>query len=269
MRQRATTEFALALLRPTIPEHEIVRHRHNDMHIVVLLAGRYVSEAAWMPPVCGEPAVILNPPGTEHRDRFRSRDGRFLTLAMPQAAYARFSDGLRTSDRAVRLPPESFVASLRVLHELAHWDDTSPLAVEAIFARLIADAHCAQSAPAAVPRLARVLERLDDESTRSPTLQELAALAGCHAVHLARIFRRRTGVSPSGYLRRRRVHRAASLICARRTLAEAAAVLGFVDECHLHRCFVSELGMTPGAFRDLALSRAEVAGIQGRGCRRC
>lgn len=48
------------------------------MHLVLLLAGQYVSDAAGMPAVCAEPAVIFNPPGTEHRDRFRSLDGLFL-----------------------------------------------------------------------------------------------------------------------------------------------------------------------------------------------
>jgi AraC family transcriptional regulator len=87
LHRQATSQLALALPRPTIQEHDIHRHQHADMRLIVLLSGHYVSEAAGMPDVCTGPAVILNPPGTEHRDRFRSRDGRFLTLTMPAAAY--------------------------------------------------------------------------------------------------------------------------------------------------------------------------------------
>ena len=79
IRQQATADIALAQLRPTIPEHEIHRHQHGDMHLVLLLAGPYASDARGMPAVCVEPALIFNPPGTEHRDRFKSLEGLFLT----------------------------------------------------------------------------------------------------------------------------------------------------------------------------------------------
>ena len=264
---QATGELALALLQPTIPEHEIRRHQHDDMHVVVLLAGRYASDAAGMPEVCTEPAVIFNPPGTEHRDRFRSRDGRFMTLAMPASAYARLADGAGASARAVRLPPSSLARALGLLREIGDWDEASALAVESVFAEWLADAS-AQAHPQAQAardaRLQRVRERLDDATAQPPTLRELAAIAGFHPVYLARAFRRRYGVAPSDYLRMRRLHRAVSLLAARRPIADAAATLGFADASHLHRSFVAEFGMTPGAFRRLALGRGEVSRIQDR-----
>lgn len=44
---RATGEFALALLQPTLPEHEIRHHQHDDMHVVVLLAGHHMTPDAF------------------------------------------------------------------------------------------------------------------------------------------------------------------------------------------------------------------------------
>ncbi len=265
---RGTSEVSIALLQPTLPEHEIRPHQHDEMHVVVLLSGRYVSDAAGMPEVCGEPAVVFNPPGTEHRDRFRSRDGRFLTVTMPAAAYARLGDGIRPAACATRLPAAALGGAARLLRELAEWDDASALAVEGALAGWIA----AAGAPATVPgdpRLQRVRECLDDAASRAPSLKELAAIAGFHPVYLARAFRKRYGIAPGDYLRMRRAHRAMSLLAARRTPAEIAASLGFVDASHLHRAFVAEFGMTPGTFRRLALGRAEVARIQDRRLRRC
>jgi AraC family transcriptional regulator len=261
LHQQATPDLAIAYLRPTIPEHELQRHQHADMHLVVLLAGRYVSEAAGMPPVCAEPAVILNPPGTEHRDRFRSRDGLFLTLTMPAPAFARLSEGHAVGDQPRRLPRPSLARALRLLAEVRQWEHASPLAIESIFAELLADAS-RQPTRLHHDALQRVLERLEAEHAPPPSLAELAAIAGLHPVYLARAFRKRHGLSPSDYLRKRRLHRAVSLIAQQRTLARAAATLGFVDESHLHRAFVAEFGMTPGAFRRLALSRTEVSRIQ-------
>lgn len=231
------------------------------MHLVVLLAGRYISDASGMPPVCAEPAVILNPPGTEHRDRFRSRDGLFLTLTMPASALARLCDGHAIGEQPRRLPRRSLARAMQLLPEVRHWDPASPLAVESIFSELVADAlH--RPLPDPGDRLQRVVDRLEAEHAPPPSVAELAAIAGLHPVYLARAFRRRHGIAPGEYLRKRRLHRAVSLIAAGRTLARAAAQLGFVDESHLHRAFVAEFGMTPGAFRRLALGRAEVSRIQ-------
>ncbi|UHQ20660.1 AraC family transcriptional regulator [Lysobacter sp. KIS68-7] len=267
LRQQATPDLAIAHLRPTIPEHDIHHHQHTDMHLVLLLAGRYVSDAAGMPDVCAEPAVIFNPPGTEHRDRFRSRDGLFLTLTMPADTFARFCDGMPSNDQPRRLPRQSLPTAMRLLREVWAWEDASPLAIESIFSELVVDAQQPPTTDA-TDKLQRVLDRLEADTT-TPSLQELATLADFHPVYLARAFRKRFGVSPSDYIRKRRLHRAISLIAQGRTLANAAAELGFVDESHLHRSFVAEFGMTPGAFRRLALGRAEVSQIQDARLRRC
>src|SRR5690242_10344938 len=103
IRQQATDGLALAQLRPTIPEHEIHRHTHDDMHFVLLLAGRYVSDARGMPAICDEPALLLNPPGTDHRDRFKTLDGLFLTLTMPAQTWARLTIDVDAPSHALRL----------------------------------------------------------------------------------------------------------------------------------------------------------------------
>ena len=259
----ATADLAIAHLRPTIPEHGIHRHQHDDMHLVLVLEGTYVSDAAGMPDVCAEPALILNPPGTEHRDRFRSRDGLFLTLTMPTEVFRQRYGDARLGDGARRLPRQALSGAMRLLPEVRRWSSESALAVESVFSEVLADARptCAdQDGPA--DRLHRVLERLEAIGMPLPSIQELAALSGYHPVSLARAFRRRYGIGPADYIRKRRVHQAVSLIARGRSLAHAAAALGFVDQSHLHRSFVAEYAMTPGAFRRLALGQREVARIQ-------
>lgn len=260
--QQATGELAIAHLRPTIPEHDIRRHQHADMHLVLLLAGHYVSDASGMPAVCAEPALILNPPGTEHRDRFRSRGGLFLTLTMPSVAFERLCDGIPIGDQPIRLPRQSLTRSMWLLREVWGWESTSPLAIESIFTELVADVPSKPLSAGAGDKLQRVLDRLEDDSNSPPSLKELASIADFHPVYLARAFRKRYGLAPSDYIRKRRLHKAVSLIAQRRTLSAAVSALGFVDESHLHRCFVAEFGMTPGTFRRLALGRAEVSRIQ-------
>ena len=269
VRQQATPDIALAQLRPTIPEHEIHHHQHDDMHFVLLLAGPYASDARGMPAVCVEPALILNPPGTEHRDRFKSLDGLFLTLTMPLDAWRRFSDGIETPAGPVRLDRRALGRALRLMPELWQWEASSALAVESIVGELLVDRQAERASERADSVLDRVVERLDDALADPPSIRELAALVNLHPVYLARMFRRRFGQSPSDWMRQRRLHRALSAIARGRPVADAASALGFVDQSHLHRCFVAEFGMTPGAFRRLALGRSEVARIQERLLRRC
>jgi AraC family transcriptional regulator len=266
--RRDCARFSLARLRPTVPEHQVHRHGHEEMHALLLLAGTYVSDAEGMPALCSEPALIFNPPGTEHRDRFRSRDGLFLTLTMPRAAFDHLVEGERGLASPERLAPTALAPALRWLRELNDWDDASSLAVESAFAEALACARPRREADHR-PGLQRALDRLDETRLPPPSVAELAQLADLHPVHFARVFRRHAGSAPGDYLRRRRVHRAIPLLLAGRSLARSAAALGFTDESHLHRSFVRELGLTPGAFRRLALGRREVARIQDRLLPRC
>lgn len=260
---QATSELAIAHLRPTVPEHGIRQHQHCDMHLVLVLAGAYVSDAAGMPDVCAEPALIFNPAGTEHRDRYRSRDGLFLTLTMPADVFDRRYGDLQLGDGARRLPRQAVSQALRLLPEVRRWSNESALAVEAVFSEVLADAApTAADAPGPADRLRWVMDRLDEVNAPLPTVKELADLSGYHPVYLARAFRKRYGIGPADYIRKRRVHQAVSLIARGRSLTHAALALGFVDQSHLHRSFVTEYGMTPGAFRRLALGPREVSRIQ-------
>ncbi len=263
LRERRSADLVIADLRPTVPEHDVHRHQHADMHLLLLLDGAYVSSAGGMPAVCVEPVVLLNPPGTEHHDRFRSCDGRFVTLSMSAKAFATRCAGLTISDQSIRLPITALPIALRLLVELGRWDDASPLALEESVAQLL---HAAGTKSARdvthSPGLRRVIDRLDDCVGVSPSLAELAVLANLHPVYLARAFRRSVGMAPSDYLRRRRAQRALAPIARGEPLVDVAQAVGYTDQSHLHRCFVREFGITPGALQRLALARAEVARVQ-------
>ncbi len=124
-RRRQVGAIALAELQPTVPEHDVETHSHDDAHFVLVLAGRYVSSAHGMPAVCASPALIYNPPGTVHRDCFRGLEGRFFTLSIPAGALG---------DRA--LPTRAIRPDLRserhafALRAALHGDDSAALDIE-------------------------------------------------------------------------------------------------------------------------------------------
>ncbi|MDI1480341.1 AraC family transcriptional regulator [Polyangium sp. y55x31] len=100
-------------------------------------------------------------------------------------------------------------------------------------------------APRAV-RLAR--DYLRANVSEPITLDALAAHAGADKFHLIRAFRAELGIPPYEYLTHLRVARAAELLAAGMTGAEAAHAVGLFDESQLHRHFRRILGTTPGKF---------------------
>jgi len=101
--------------------------------------------------------------------------------------------------------------------------------------------------------LARVVERLRDDAPARPSVSSLAAEAGVHPVHLARVFRRHRGETIASYVRRVRVQRAARLLAGRDpgsgNTASIAAAAGFADQSHMSRAFRRVAGTTPALVR--------------------
>jgi AraC family transcriptional regulator len=246
--ERRAGDLGLALLRPSIPEHGIHHHAHAEMHMVMLLAGRYVSSAHGMPEVCAAPVIVFNPPGTEHRDRFRSRDGLFLTLSLPAQRHVEYGETPCAGAPALRLDAAALPLGFAVLRAVLAWDAGAPLAVQGLVAELIGQASPAPPPRADKPVLRRALERLH-QGGDWPDMGTLAAAAGVHPVYLARVFRQQLGTTPAAWLRRLRAVEALALLSRGHTGARAAELSGHVDASHLGRALQRELGITPGVFR--------------------
>ena len=264
--RRTVGEIALSELRPTVPEHAIETHTHDDAHLLLLLDGAYLSSAEDMPTVCVEPALILNPPGTTHRDCFRdlragarrrreqandAPPGRFFALSLPTTRWRDACERRVLPDRAVRLPLPALAAALRLRRQLRVNDDATALSLEAEIEALL-DTAAMRPLPAAPapPWLHRARARLREDCTHAPSLAELAQDCGVHPVYFARAFRRRYGCAPGDYLRRCRLERALGLLRdPRRSLSEIALACGFVDQSHFTHAFRDAFGRTPARFR--------------------
>lgn len=264
--RRTVGEVALSELRPTVPEHAIETHTHDDAHLLLVLEGVYVSSAEDMPALCVEPVLILNPPGTTHRDCFRDpRDGargrrareddappgRFFALSLPATRWRDACEQRALPDRALRLPLPALAAALRLRRQLRTNDDAAALSAEAEIEALL-DAAAMRPLPTTTPPpwLQRARERLREDCAHAPSLAELAQDCGVHPVYFARAFRRRYGCAPGDYLRRCRLERALGLLRdPRRSLTDIALACGFVDQSHFTHAFREAFGRTPARFR--------------------
>jgi AraC family transcriptional regulator len=111
----------------------------------------------------------------------------------------------------------------------------------------------------------KVIEAL--ESRAASSLCDLAAIAGRHPVHLARIFKEKTGLTIGAYRRRLRLRDlCVDLKSDRAPLSELAARHGYSDQAHMTRELKAFTGTTPGAWRArLNPQHGAESAVAGRG----
>lgn len=82
------------------------------------------------------------------------------------------------------------------------------------------------------------------------SLGDLSCACGLSPSHLSRLFKKETGVTPTDYIRSRRLFEARDLLSEGRLGSSAVAnVLGFSSQSYFIACFKREFGMTPDQFR--------------------
>ena len=248
---RSAGGFTLARLSATVPEPEVVRHTHEEAHFVLVTEGTYVTAARGAPGFCEAPLLVYNPPGTTHRDRFRSDDGLFLTISVSRPALEQASEVVRLPSAPALLAGQAVGRARRLVRLGAGDGAASALAAEAICLELLELASGAGLSREPLPEwLGRARDLLHAASAEALSMKDVAAAVGVHPVHLARSFRARFRMTPGDYLRRARLDRAAALLArGDEPLANVALAAGFCDQSHLVRAFRREYRMTPGEYR--------------------
>jgi len=81
-------------------------------------------------------------------------------------------------------------------------------------------------------------------------ISSLPGLAQVSPAYLRRIFRKRYGVSPTGYVIRERMRLAQQLLCERPlTIEQVANAVGYRDSLYFSRLFKKQLGLSPSQYR--------------------
>jgi AraC family transcriptional regulator len=241
------------------PHRVVERHTHDDAHFVLVLDGLYVSSAADAEPVSSGRALIFNPAGTTHRDRFEARsrvvEGRFLTLSIAAELTDASTSGAHALERATALHDERAVAiAERLVRECrVHSRDATLMRESLALSLLAAVGRVRTSKASSAPAwLAIARELLDDRCSEDVRIADVAHAAGVHPVHLARVFRRHLGCTPGDYLRRRRLDRARVLLReTKRSLSDIALSSGYADQSHFATAFKCDTALTPSAYRRL------------------
>jgi len=234
----------------------IPSHSHERAFLCLLLGGRYREQAGRLAVEYSPGTLVFHPAGFQHEDEIGPGGGVFFLVEYADSWLESLRDLWPGRDlRAGRRGCLALALDLLRERRLG----SAPVAIEAAAMELLA---ASVEVPAirgsARPRwLARVEERLREESASPPSLAVLAADAGVHPVHLARVFRRHRGESVGTHVRRLKVQRAfEQLVDTGRSLADIAFDAGFTDQSHLTRIFGKVTGHPPGALRRLLRRQA-------------
>jgi AraC family transcriptional regulator len=252
-RRESREEMFLSELRQPQP-CQMPRHEHELAYLTVVLAGDYAESDA-----CGTTELrpftaIFNPAGVSHTGAVGMHGATLFTIELRSDFLAQLQARVPTHPVADCGSGAIFWAGLRAYSAFkARAGDL--LTIESHVLEMLAALdkdECKPRGKAAPLWFQNLKERLRADYQHNLSMAELAAQAGVHPVHLARVFRSQLGQTPGDYVRHLRVRTACDLLRDREfPLAAIAAECGFADQSHFTRIFKRAAGTTPGEFRKL------------------
>jgi AraC family transcriptional regulator len=246
-----TAGFVISVVRPVLPPEDVPVHTHPEASFTFILSGYQISGAGDVSEPCGPGALIYNPPGTTHRDRFQRVDtGKFLHISVPDEITQSFA----LPKAPIRLERHETLGFARAIaRECLAWDERSPQLAEGLCLGLLADTGRPEEGPrtGSVPAwLTQAQELLTHPGTEPVSITQVARTVGVHPAHLARNFARFFKRTPGEHLRRSRIAKAADLLLETDLpLVEIALESGFTDQSHFTHLFKRQKGLSPAQYR--------------------
>jgi AraC family transcriptional regulator len=229
----------------------VAPHVHACAGLAFIVAGRYEKRIGRAERDCRPGTMTFEPPGVEHAERYRGERVRALLIEFSTARFKSVRQVTRLEAPACVEQGAPLAAAERLLRELRSDDAASALAIEGLALELVAHAARVIDRPESTPSWLRLIVcRLRDECRNPLTMSELAATAGVHPAHIARVFRTRMGCSVGEFQRRLRIEWAmVQLQQSDSALDTIALGAGFFDQSHFCRVFRRHVGTSPGEFR--------------------
>lgn len=249
----------LRLARRTYPPlHRMPPHAHSETGLSFVMDGAVEESAGGETRLSCAGGLVIKPADVTHSDRFGPRGATLLAVAFKPAFFDACADAEPFFSGLKRYVWRHDAAAIRAGAALRRMFQGLGLQTEDEIETALFDllevlgagrgVVCSWSSPPAW--FGRVRERLHAEYARPPGARELAAEAGVHPIHLARVFRRQLRCTISEYVRRLRVLAAAErLATSDEPPARIAGDLGFADQAHFCRVFKTQLGATPLEYR--------------------
>jgi AraC-like DNA-binding protein/quercetin dioxygenase-like cupin family protein len=232
-------------------------HAHETALCVLVLEGAFEEQAAHARDYCGPGALLVIPTGTTHAHRFLAPRSRAFTVQFGDEWTRRLADDDLCTPVAHRVldPGAASWHAARLYREFRRAEPGSLALDEGAADMLLVLASRTPRVAAGDRRSAwmrTVRDYVHAHFREAFSLGDVARLAGVNPSYLSRAFRRHSGETLSGFVRRLRLEHA-TLRLARENAPIGAIALdaGFADHAHFTREFRRVAGTTPQAYRAL------------------
>lgn len=239
----------MRLVKASFRTHRFVPHAHSEYAVAAIERGVEAVRYRGATEHAHAGSLLLLDADTIHAGRPGIAEGwDYRVFYIPQPLLAELAGHRPTFSTPTPYDPR-LAARLIRLHRRRDQDSLAAQEeFEALCTEILARYTRRRITPAPPAPVRKVQRHLTQDLRRTPSLDELAEVAGLPRFRLLRAFRRETGVTPHGYLLQLRLRRAQQLLTAGHTVARAAAESGFYDQAHLHRHFRRTFAATPGRF---------------------
>ncbi len=253
-----TDDVLLSELRQPC-SRSVPRHEHELAYVTVVLGGDYLEGDRKLDELRPFTAVF-NPAGIKHSTVIGPAGAAFFTIELREENLWQLGVRLPQHTTFDRGAGAMLWPGLR-LYSAFKTQTADPLVLESYVLDMLGAIAGFQSPERHTPRwFGWVKERLHEGFREPIRMRDLAAEAGVHPVHLARVFRAVEHRTPGEYQQRLQVRAACELLRDPEwPLAAIAAECGFADQSHLTRVFRKLAGTTPAQFRRCVAPRASAA----------
>lgn len=244
-----TGDVLLSELRQPCPRH-VPRHEHELAYVTLMLGGDYMEGDRGHLSTLQPFNAVFNPAGIAHSTIIGPTGAAFFTVELQDQCLRQLGVCLPDHTTVDRGTGPMLWPAIR-LYFAFKTGTADPLVLEAHVFEMLGAITGYDAAGRNVPGwFGRVKERLHEGFRDGLRMRDLAAEAGVHPVHLARVFRKFEKRTPGEYQQSLQVRAACQLLRDRDwTLAGIAAECGFSDQSHLTRIFRRMTGTTPARFR--------------------
>jgi AraC-like DNA-binding protein len=257
-RRRAAGFEAIELLRGRGVTQEYPRHWHDEMYVCAALSGTSYLDCRGSSLLMRRGTLAVVAPGDVHANRkigcsFRCVLMDFGVMRSGLEQFAQQNPGAMNFRSGLIEDPQLYDTFLRFHGSLENDSDLGRDECVALFLHRLAVKH--STAAFSEVRdgnedyaVRRTRQFLQEHYAERVSLLELARLTRLSAYHLNRSFCRKIGMPPHEYQVQVRILKAKSFLRRGRSIAETAALVGFVDQSHFTRHFKRSVGVTPGKF---------------------
>lgn len=225
-------------------------HCHENPHFSLVIGGGNIEKRRSTSFERLPGMVTFYHAGEAHQNSYRASGSSHINIEITSAFLQNNSLDIEQRSKSWLSQPDAAMLILKMYKESQTADDFSADTIKLLLFELLSDDNMdGKYRPSWVNKLEKLL---NDHWNETPSLNDLSAAAGVHAITISKHFGKYFGCTFGQYMRKQKVARAIMLMKRTdATLTEIAYECGFADQSHFIRTFKQLTGLLPREYQRL------------------